>query len=70
MARVAVIGEQTRVQGFALAGAEVCPATEPEAVRASWAGLATDVVVVVLTPEAADALAGTPVGDRLTVVMP
>jgi vacuolar-type H+-ATPase subunit F/Vma7 len=70
MSRVAVIGEPARVQGFALAGAEVCPATEPDDVRAAWAGLATDVAVVVLTPAAADALSGTPEGDRLTVVMP
>jgi vacuolar-type H+-ATPase subunit F/Vma7 len=70
MSRLAVIGEPARVQGFALAGAEVCPAAEPDAVRAAWAGLATDVAVVVLTPAAADALTGTPVGDRLTVVMP
>ena len=70
MSRLAVIGEPARVQGFALAGAEVCPATGPGAVRAAWAGLATDVAVVVLTPAAADVLVGTPVGDRLTVVMP
>ncbi len=70
MSRIAVIGEQTRVQGFALAGAEVCPATEPDAVRAAWASLAGDVAVVILTPAAADALVGTPAGDRLTVVMP
>jgi vacuolar-type H+-ATPase subunit F/Vma7 len=70
MPRVAVIGEETRVQGFALAGAVVCPATGPGAVRAAWAGLADDIAVVVLTPAAADALDSTPVGDRLTVVMP
>jgi vacuolar-type H+-ATPase subunit F/Vma7 len=70
MSRVAVIGEETRVQGFALAGALVCPATEPDSVRAAWAGLADDIAVVVLTPAAAEALDATPVGDRLTVVMP
>jgi vacuolar-type H+-ATPase subunit F/Vma7 len=68
--RVAVIGEEPRVQGFALAGAEVCPASDPGEVRAAWAGLADDVAVVVLTPPAAAALATTPVGHRLTVVMP
>jgi vacuolar-type H+-ATPase subunit F/Vma7 len=70
MARVAVIGERTRVQGFALAGAEVCPAVDPDAVRAAWAGLSADVAVVVLTPEAADALPVTSTRERLTVVMP
>lgn len=70
MSRVAVIGEPARVQGFALAGAEVCPAEGPDAVRAAWTALAADVAVVVLTPAADDALAGTPVGARLTVVMP
>jgi vacuolar-type H+-ATPase subunit F/Vma7 len=70
VSRIAVIGERTRVQGFALAGAEIRPAADPDDVRAAWAALATDVAVVVLTPAAADALASTPVGDRLTVVMP
>jgi len=70
MSRIAVIGEQTRVQGFALAGADVCEATDPDAVRAAWTSLAVDVAVVILTPAAADALAATPAGDRLTVVMP
>jgi vacuolar-type H+-ATPase subunit F/Vma7 len=70
MPRVAVIGEQTRVAGFALAGADVLPAAEPDAVRAAFAGLAPDVAVVVLTPAAAEALAATPFGERLTVVMP
>jgi vacuolar-type H+-ATPase subunit F/Vma7 len=68
--RIAVIGEEPRVQGFALAGAEVCPATDADEVRAAWAGLADDVAVVVLTPSAAAALATNPVGRRLTVVMP
>jgi vacuolar-type H+-ATPase subunit F/Vma7 len=70
MPRVAVIGEETRVQGFALAGAVVCPANEPGDIRAAWAGLADDIAVVLLTPAAAEALDSTPVGDRLTVVMP
>ncbi|GAB3258318.1 V-type ATP synthase subunit F [Nocardioides dilutus] len=70
MPRVAVIGEQPRVQGFALAGAEVRPSTDPDEVRAAWAGLADDVAVVVLTPAAAAALAMTAPGHRLTVVMP
>jgi vacuolar-type H+-ATPase subunit F/Vma7 len=70
MSRIAVIGEPSRVVGFALAGAEVCPADGPEAVRAAWTGLAADVAVVVLTPAASDALGDAPAGRRLTGVMP
>ncbi|HEX2894737.1 MAG TPA: hypothetical protein VHO29_12125 [Marmoricola sp.] len=70
MARVAVIGEDVRVEGFALAGALVCPAYGEAAVRAAWDGLADDVAVVLLTPLAANALDGVPPGGRLTVVLP
>jgi len=70
MAHVAVIGEDVRVQGFGLAGAIVCVASGTAAVRAAWRALADDVAVVVLTPEAARALADIPPGSRLTVVMP
>ena len=71
MARVAVVGEQVRVQGYALAGAQVLVAEDAPAVRAAWASLDGDVAVVVLTDRAAAAL-----GDELerrwplTVVMP
>ena len=50
MARVAVLGERVRVQGFALAGARRARPTTPAEVRAAWASLADDVAVVVLTP--------------------
>ena len=70
MARVAVIGEDTRVQGFRLAGAIVCPAHGTDEVRAAWQALSDDVAVVVLTAVASAALADTPTGRRLTVVMP
>ena len=56
MSRVAVIGEGVRVQGFALAGALVLAAEDAAGARAAWRSLPPDVVVVVLTPEAADAL--------------
>ncbi len=71
MARVAVVGELVRVQGFALAGAQVLVAEDEQAVRAAWGSLDGDVAVVVLTDRAAAAL-----GDELerrwplTVVMP
>jgi vacuolar-type H+-ATPase subunit F/Vma7 len=73
MARVAVLGEQVRVQGFALAGALVLEAGEAAQVRAAWAALAGDVAVVVLTPRAARALQDQPppaAGLPLTVVLP
>ncbi|HEY6708605.1 MAG TPA: V-type ATP synthase subunit F [Actinomycetota bacterium] len=73
MARVAVLGEQVRVQGFALAGALVLEAGDAAEVRAAWASLADDVAVVVLTPRAAEALRDRPPpgpGVPLTVVLP
>jgi vacuolar-type H+-ATPase subunit F/Vma7 len=71
--RIAALGEETRVAGFALAGAVALPAEEPEAVRAAWDGMDDDVVLVLLTPAAADALAGRldAIGSRrLTAVLP
>ena len=69
--RVAVLGEEPRVQGFALAGALVLVAGDAAAVRSRWAALPTDVPVVVLTPGAAAALRDRlPDPHRLTVVMP
>ena len=72
MARIAVVGERARVEGFALGGALVGPADDPREARAAWESLGDDVAVVVLTPRAAAWL-----GDErerrpgvLTVVMP
>jgi vacuolar-type H+-ATPase subunit F/Vma7 len=69
VARVAVVGEQVRVQGFALAGAQVLVAEDAQAARAAWDALDGDVAVVVLTARAAEAL-GDGRLERLTVVMP
>jgi vacuolar-type H+-ATPase subunit F/Vma7 len=69
MGRIAAIGESIRVQGFALAGVLILPGDDPDAVRASWSSLPPDVEVVLLTPQAADALdPGAP--GPLTAVMP
>ena len=70
--RVAVIGERGRVQGFPLAGAVTHEADGAEAVRRAWAGLAPAVLVVVLTPRAAEVLAVEleEPGPPLPVVMP
>lgn len=73
MAGVVVLGEEVLVTGYALAGARVLPADDPEAMLTRWAALTgTDVAVVVLTARAAEVL-----GSRrdaadapLTVVMP
>lgn len=56
MARLAVLGEQASVQGYALTGAVVLAAADPDETRAAWDGLAEDVAVVILTPAAAQAL--------------
>jgi vacuolar-type H+-ATPase subunit F/Vma7 len=72
MGRVAVIGEETAVAGYALAGAEVIFTADAQEVRDAWAGLAEDVVVVVLTTPAAAALGPAPTATThpLTVVIP
>lgn len=72
MGRVAVLGEETTVAGYALAGAVTLCAEDAQAVRAAWAELPDDVDVVVLTQRAAQALgpARTATMHPLTVVMP
>jgi len=77
MGAIAAIGEALRVQGLGLAGVRVLAAEDPEQVRERWATLTDDVVLVILTPQAAEALptdgpsGGLPDGrGPLTVVMP
>ena len=71
MSRIVVLGEEPRIEGFSLAGADVVVATGADQVRAEWAGLGDDVGVVVLTPAAEAALDGEPSPPRLLrVVMP
>ena len=43
MARVAVIGEQVSVQGYALAGAVVLVAEDADAAQHAWDALSEDV---------------------------
>jgi vacuolar-type H+-ATPase subunit F/Vma7 len=68
---IVVLGESSRVAGFALAGAVVIPADDPDAVRRAWDALPEDTAVVVLTPKAAAAI-GEPFGSSgiLATVMP
>jgi len=70
--RLVVLGETARVSGFALGGATVVTAEDPDAVRRAWTSLASDAAVVVLTARAAAALDDDMLmGSRvLSVVMP
>jgi vacuolar-type H+-ATPase subunit F/Vma7 len=70
MAKIAVIGEGTKVLGFGMAGAIVLPAEEAEAVLDAWRSLDSDVDIVVLTTRAARILAGRTASWPLTAVMP
>ena len=56
MAPVAVIGEESLVRGYALAGAIVLPAEGRDAVRAAWSTLPAGVGLVLLTAAAARVL--------------
>lgn len=70
MAGIAVLGEPPRVDGWALAGALVIPATGAEELRRAWAGLPADVEVVVATPAAAAVAPPAGAGSPLVVVLP
>jgi vacuolar-type H+-ATPase subunit F/Vma7 len=56
MGGVAVIGEQERVLGWALAGVQVLAARDAEEVRAAWRALERGMQVVILSPAAAEVL--------------
>lgn len=72
MGAVVVIGERARVSGFALAGAEVVVAEDPESVRRAWDALDDDAGLVIVTPAAAAALGTEPLSavPPLVAVMP
>jgi len=72
MGGVVALGEAVRVEGFALAGATVLVAEVPDAVCRTWESLPDDVVIVLLTANAASALAHgeVPPKDVLIAVMP
>ncbi len=67
MSRAAAIGDERRLAGYALAGAEVVPALTEAEVAAAWDGLADDVALLVLTAEAR-ALLGARLEERPEVV--
>ncbi|MFF3518119.1 V-type ATP synthase subunit F [Streptomyces sp. NPDC002573] len=74
MGTVAAIGTRSRVGGLTLAGVDVLVAEHPDAVREAWRMLTGSVSLVIVTPEAAEALGtGTAEPDTsepLTMVMP
>jgi len=58
MATAAVIGEFLAVQGYALAGAAICPADGPDEAAAAFDALPSGTALVLLTASAAAWLAG------------
>jgi vacuolar-type H+-ATPase subunit F/Vma7 len=72
MGVLAAIGEAVLVEGFALAGATVLVADDPDTVRRQWAVLPVETSVVILTQKAANALAdaGIDPDGVLTATMP
>jgi len=72
MGLLVVLGEAARVARFALGGATVTSADDPDTVRRRWEALPDDVAVVVLTEQAAAALGAdtAPRDHVLRVVMP
>ncbi len=58
MSRIAAIGEEWRIRGFALAGASVVATADEAATRDAWEALDADVGLVILTPAAAQVLRG------------
>jgi vacuolar-type H+-ATPase subunit F/Vma7 len=68
---VAVVGAAPLVEGYALAGARVTVAETPGAVRRAVRELPDDVLLVVLTADAGEAVADLPAeAGPLRVVMP
>ncbi|MGF1661953.1 MAG: hypothetical protein ACFCVG_05720 [Kineosporiaceae bacterium] len=68
---VAVVGAAPLVEGYALAGARVIVADTPDVVRRALRELPADVLLVVLTADAGEAVADLPAGrGPLRVVMP
>jgi vacuolar-type H+-ATPase subunit F/Vma7 len=72
MSTVVALGETDGLQGFVLAGVTVMRATTVAEVEAAWHGLAADVGLVILSPNAARILesALTQRPEVLTVVTP
>ena len=72
MSAVVGIGATQEMEGFALAGVAVIPASSDAEVTAAWAGLDADVGLVILSADAGQQLRAVLDSrtDVLTVVMP
>jgi vacuolar-type H+-ATPase subunit F/Vma7 len=72
MGTVVAIGQGDALDGLALAGVPVVRAESPAAVEAAWAALGDEVSLVILSPDAATAVAGRRAErpDLLSVVTP
>lgn len=57
MGRIGVLGDRHRIQGFAMAGVEAFAAQTEDDLTATWQNLPSDLAVLILTPQAATALA-------------
>ncbi|HEX9100291.1 MAG TPA: hypothetical protein VF956_12455 [Candidatus Dormibacteraeota bacterium] len=68
MSRIAALGERNRIQGYSIAGVEVLAVDSADDFVAAWRRLPLDVVVLILTPQAAAALAQT-VDERPNVLV-
>jgi vacuolar-type H+-ATPase subunit F/Vma7 len=72
MSTIVALGEDERLDGFALAGASVIGATSDDEMRSAWGRLGSDVGLVILSARAALVLEPL-LGDRsdvLTAVLP
>jgi vacuolar-type H+-ATPase subunit F/Vma7 len=71
-ATAAALGEAALVEGYRLAGVQVCAAESEDDVRRMWTALPASTGVVILTPRAARVLgdALTDPASPMTVVMP
>ena len=72
MTTVVALGEDDRLEGFALAGATVIGATTDEELRSAWERLGADVGLVIMSAHAAHVLEPA-LGDHadiLTAVLP
>ena len=56
MSKIVAIGAPLQLLGWTLTGVELIEAVHPDEVRRAWNGLDAEVGLVVLTPEAREAL--------------
>ncbi len=72
MSKIVALGDDDRLDGFALAGATVVTATTDDELRAAWSALDSDVGLVILSTHASEVLEPLLGGrtDLLTAVLP